>query len=172
MTIVEALKKLIVSKGGNALGVKTVSDAAKVLTDMENAANPLSVLSIDVDVAADTDLLGKVIGDLQSNVAVGPRYVTGTLKYVTGYTGFSGLEAEQSGHYLVLHADLGEVTGATVTIKGSHKAGEKELDMTDGILIQRVPSKDITLTFTAKKSGYPDYAVTLDLSKLELKPAS
>lgn len=31
--------------------------------------------------------------------------VYGTLKHVTGYTGFSGVEAEQSGHYLALKID-------------------------------------------------------------------
>ena len=50
-------------------------------------------------------LLGKELSDLQSGVSVGQDAIAGTLKYVTGYTGFSGDPAEQEGHYLALHID-------------------------------------------------------------------
>lgn len=47
-------------------------------------------------------MLGKTVSDLQTGVEVGDGAITGTLKHVTGYTGFSGVEGEQSGNYLVL----------------------------------------------------------------------
>lgn len=49
-----------------------------------------------------TTLLGKNVSDLQAGVVVNDNFITGTLKYVTEYTGFSGDPAEQSGNYLAL----------------------------------------------------------------------
>lgn len=40
--------------------------------------------------------------DLQSGVSVSNGEIAGTLNYVTGYTGFSGKAAEQSGNYLAI----------------------------------------------------------------------
>lgn len=55
---------------------------------------------LTVPTGAEEDLYGKSANDLMAGVAVNANgAVTGTLKYVTGYTGFSGLPAEQSGHY-------------------------------------------------------------------------
>lgn len=48
------------------------------------------------------DLFGKDCDDLQENVAVADGAVTGTLKYVTGYTGWTGDPDEQEGNYLAL----------------------------------------------------------------------
>ena len=44
------------------------------------------------------NVLGKATSDLQDNVVVGANSITGTLKYVTGYTGFSSKVEEQSGN--------------------------------------------------------------------------
>ena len=51
--------------------------------------------------------------------------VFGTLKYVTGYTGFSGRADEQEGYYLALHyecegADSIKVNGVTLDEDGLH----------------------------------------------------
>ena len=58
---------------------------------------------ITFDIAVDYDLLGKVVGDLQKDVAESTSMVTGTLKYVEDYTGFSSKTEEQQGHYLAYH---------------------------------------------------------------------
>ena len=47
-------------------------------------------------------MLGKTVSDLQTSVEVGIDEITGTLNYITGYTGFSSNEAEQSGNFLAL----------------------------------------------------------------------
>ena len=48
-------------------------------------------------------MLGKSASALQTNVAVSNNnVVTGTLEYVTGYTGFSSDTELQSGHYVAL----------------------------------------------------------------------
>ncbi|MBP5596081.1 MAG: phage major capsid protein [Pseudobutyrivibrio sp.] len=67
-------------------------------------------------------LLGKAVSSLQEDVVVHDKFIKGTLKYVTGYTGFSGDADEQSGNYLALHFDVSD--GATTTVQllgGSHK---------------------------------------------------
>ncbi|MBO7451822.1 MAG: hypothetical protein J6U54_15870 [Clostridiales bacterium] len=49
------------------------------------------------------DLLGKNCSDLQENIRVSADGTfTGTLHYVTGYTGFSGDPTEQEGNYLAI----------------------------------------------------------------------
>ncbi len=99
----------------------------------------MSGLSIDADIAAATDLLGKSVTDLQSDVEIGEFGVTGTLKYATGYTGFSGEAAEQEGNYLVLHFEVEDEPTAVLRVrhtKGVH-TDWATLD-SDGILILRL----------------------------------
>lgn len=173
MSIVEKLRKLIRSKGGSPIGVMTIADGVKKLQKMEDSANPLSALTVDVEIAAAEDLLGKVIADLQSNVVVGVNDIKGKLNFIDDYTGFSGDPAEQEGWYLAIHASVPDVTGATIKIKHSDKAGDKALD-SDGILILRVDEKifatDRKLTFTAYKDGYAPYSKTFALKGLTLLP--
>ena len=99
----------------------------------------------------------------------GKDTVTGTLKYVTGYTGFSGDEEEQSGNYLVLHATHPTADSIKAKLHGG-KHGEVTLD-SDGILITRItdPAKQ-TIVFTAVKSGVTS-SVTLSLRDLVLQGA-
>ena len=113
-------------------------------------------LSIDADISAEENLLGKYVDDLQEDVEITDRAVIGTLKYVTGYTGFSGDVSEQSGNYLVTHAEVPDVTGVTIKAKleGSDY-GPVTLD-SDGLLITRIRSEEYLkghLIFTAYKDG-------------------
>lgn len=50
-----------------------------------------------------TVLFGKAVSDLQENVIVADGAITGTLKYVTGYTEFSSDPALQEGNYLAVN---------------------------------------------------------------------
>ena len=85
--------------------------------------NPLSGLAIDFDIAAAEDLFGKVVSDLQEDMVVSGGAITGTSKYVTGYTGFSGNPEEQEGNYIALHVSVPNMTigqdGLTVKVNGS-----------------------------------------------------
>ena len=92
---------------------------------VETQNNELSAYTIDADIADSVDLLGKVASDLQEGVFIDDGKVFGTLKYVTEYTGFSGLPEEQEGYYLVLHfecegADSIKVNGVTLDEDGIH----------------------------------------------------
>ena len=65
-------------------------------------------------------LFGKQVSELQSDVAVAAdNTISGTLNYVTDYTGFSSKVSEQKGNYVALHwSDPQEgVTSLKVGIK-------------------------------------------------------
>ena len=88
-------------------------------------SNELAAYTIDADIADSVDLLGKKASDLQEGVFIVDGKVFGTLKYVTGYTGFSGRADEQEGYYLALHyecegADSIKVNGVTLDSDGIH----------------------------------------------------
>ena len=173
MTIVKRLRDLITAKGESPIGVMTIEEGVNKLQKIEDDANPLSDLTIDTEIAADENLLGKVIADLQADVVVGVRDISGTLIYIDDYTGFSGDSEEQVGHYLAIHASVPGQNGVTISIKHSAKAGSKNLDA-DGILIFRITdallNQDVKLTFTASKSGYADYSKTFGFKGLVLAP--
>lgn len=98
-----------------------------------------------------TSLLGKYVNELQSNVSVGAAAIAGTLKYVTGYTGFSGDPAEQSGNYLALHIVSDD--GATITVEHvGGPLGPVTLD-DDGLLVTRVINSADKLIVRATKNG-------------------
>lgn len=106
-------------------------------------ASPLYEYTVDANVEDSVDLLGKKASDLQENVEVVDGVISGTLHYVTGYTGFSGKASEQEGHYLVLHyayegADSIKVNGVTLDSDGLHilimskKAKKIKIEIIDG----------------------------------------
>lgn len=130
----------------------------------------MSSLAVDTDELSGVDLLGKSVTDLQTGITVGSDSVSGTLKYVTGYTGFSGDPAEQEGNYLALHIDTGDVTPDRVTIMivgGEHPA--KDVDMSDGIVILRIKNTSQQVQVVAYKDGRAA-AKLYDLKNLSLTP--
>lgn len=95
---------------------------------------------VDAEIPASTDLLGKVVTDLQEDVAIGNDAITGTLKYVDGYTGYSGDPDEQVGNYLAFHCSAAD--GATIEVKlEGGPLDWQELDE-DGLVISRITDKD------------------------------
>lgn len=102
-------------------------------------------------------------------MTVGNSGIGGTLKYVTGYTGFSGDPAEQSGNYLVIKCDTGDVSGATIIaeiIGGDH--GPVTLDP-DGILVARIKNRSQKIKITATKEDYGTVEKVYDLASLILE---
>lgn len=69
----------------------------------------------------------------------------------------------QSGNYLVIHADVPDTTGATITVKVTNPV---TLDA-DGIAVLRIADKDSqTVTVVASKEGYESVTKVYDLSGL------
>lgn len=121
----------------------------------------------------ETDAYGKTGNDLQTNVNVSRTAVTGTLKYVTGYTGFNSAEAiEQEGNYLALDfsTDM-DAQGATVTVElvGGTKGPVQLTHPDDMFCVFRVTNKDTqNIRVKATKDGATSTR-ELDLSGLVLE---
>lgn len=64
------------------------------------------------DITPATDLYGKYVTDLQSDVSLVGSTIYGDVKYVTGYTGFSGDPDEQRGNFLAFSVTA--ANGSTV----------------------------------------------------------
>lgn len=127
-------------------------------------------MTVDANVPASEDLFGKVVSDLQSNVSVGTNSITGTLKYVSDYTGFSSKTAEQSGNYLAIHCTVPGTTPDEITVTVNQgTAGERRLD-SDGLIVLRIADKDQqSITVKAKKTGLETVTKTFTLTGLTLQ---
>ena len=117
--------------------------------------------------------MGKHVDDLQTSVSISGTAISGTLKYVTGYTGFSGDTEEQSGNYLALHFAVPGVTGATISVElvGGTSDWPIILD-SDGLVVVRITNKNTQyLKVTAGKAGYVSFVQAYSLSDLTLNTA-
>ena len=98
----------------------------------------------------EANLFGKTVNSLQENIAIRESEITGTLKHVTGYTGFSSNTSEQEGNYLALKVDAdSEDAVATVELVGGTK-GPVTLDddMNIVLLIKNKDTQSIKVTTT------------------------
>lgn len=100
--------------------------------------------------APTTNVLGKLVSELQTDVEVfeglKEGIITGTLPYVTGYTGFSGDVERQEGNYLVLHFayDTTAYPTAKVELNVNDKGVPATVDLdSDMNLVARIVDKDL-----------------------------
>lgn len=113
------------------------------------------------------DLFGKVASDLQSGIQVSEDAITGNLKYVADYTGFSSKVEEQSGNYLALHAEV-EGADATISVKVTKAVTLQE----DGDVVLRIADHTTqTVTVTAKIEGQDDIVQVYSLAGLNCASA-
>ena len=109
--------------------------------------------------------------DLQSDIKIDGSVITGNLKYVTGYTGFSGDPAEQEGNYIALHAetdfDEDEITLEVINGTVGHPV---TLDP-DGLMIVRISDKDTQKIRIVATKGSRTRIKLYDLSGLKLADA-
>mgnify|MGYP003296264108 CR=1 FL=1 len=132
-------------------------------------------LAVDTDIAV--SLLGKAITDLQSDIVIHDdkianteETISGTLKYVEGYTGFSGDVALQSGHYIALHIDLAEDTDNTITVQIIGGDDDAVTLDNDGIFIGYIKNNRQKIKIVAKSEGHGDVTKIYNLSGLVLEP--
>lgn len=103
--------------------------------------------------SADATLLGKKVSDLQSNVVVGEDTISGSLKHVTGYTGFSSKTSEQEGHYLALKFDVTPADAVTtVELVGGTK-GPVTLDADKNIVLLIKSNTTQSIKVVSTKDG-------------------
>lgn len=105
------------------------------------------ILTTDTEIASDEDLFGKVVSDLQENVEISDGEIRGTLKHVTGYTGFSSDESLQSGNYLAIHNETNNDEPIFVELVGGI-SGPRQLD-SDGIIVLRIANKEQVVRVTS-----------------------
>lgn len=98
--------------------------------------------------------------------------IVGTLKYVTGYTGFSSVSEEQSGNYLALKFDTNveEPDSITVELVGGTK-GPVTLDE-DRMHVMRIKDKTIKTIKVVTTVDEQEYVENYDISRLVLTPVS
>ena len=117
---------------------------------VERQTNELYDYTVDADIDTDVDLLGKTITDFQKDVKIVDGIVYGTIYYVDGFTGFSGLEEEQSGYYIVLHfesdnADTIKVNGVTLDPDGIHILRFKDITRIGKTTVELIDGNDIAI---------------------------
>lgn len=115
-------------------------------------------------------VFGKKVNELQTDVVVNDTDITGTLKYVTGYTDFSSEPTEQEGNYLVLKFEADPESVTTVEVVGGSK-GPVILD-SDMMHIMLIKNKDTQDVRVVSKKGDLTADKTYDLSKLTLEQKS
>lgn len=124
-------------------------------------------MEVDADISDSVDLFGKTASDLQSNITVNKKSITGTLKYIADYSSAGYGTGEDSGNYLVIHCEVPDVEGVTYTVEvvgGVH--GPQTLDE-DGICICRIANKNSqTIKVVASKTGYESVTRTFTLTGL------
>ena len=110
-------------------------------------------------------LYGKYASDLQSDVTISEYRISGTLKYVTGYTGFSDDVSLQTGNYLAFRAIVPNVEGSTVTVT---LKGNDPITLDDnGLVVLRITDKrSQVVTIVASKEGCQTVKKRLSLSDL------
>ena len=135
------------------------------------SANVAVTPSLDVTISAvadDVDLLGKDAGDLQEDLAIANGAVTGTLKYVTGYTGFSGNVEEQSGNYLAIKVEA-NADSITVELVGGTVGHPVTLD-SDGMIVLRIANTSTQSITVVATKGNVSETHNLSISGLTLTP--
>lgn len=126
------------------------------------------LISLSSEIDAEENLLGLTVSDIQSNVSVVGNSITGTLLYVSGYTGFSGDTSEQSGNYIALHCTAQD--GDTITMRLINGIHEDPVTLdADGLVVVRVTNKDTQkLEFVATSTDGTSETQVYDLSGLTL----
>ena len=165
--IKDLIRAMSVKLDGNSNGA-AIADAVKNLTDVHSTADTLHGLKLDVEIAADENLLGKYVGDLQYNLRVDGDTISGTSFMTEDYTGFSGEPELQKGNFIAIHASVPDVEDVTIKVHVTNAEVLSDVTLdSDGILVFRITDpKKQKLTFTASKAGFSDFSRTYTLSSV------
>ncbi len=113
-------------------------------------------------------MLGKSVTALQEDIVLDGSKISGKLKYVTGYTGFSGDPAEQEGNYIALHAET-DFTEDSITLELINgTVGHPVTLDSDGLMVVRITNKDTQKIKLVATKGTRTRVKIYDLSGLTL----
>lgn len=127
----EELVEAIDATGGNV----SFQSPNEVVVAAVNNTIPYAGVAVSFDFPSDYSLLGKTASELQSGMEVHGDDITGTLKYVTDYTGFSGSTELQSGHYIAFKVNT-ELTDDIYVELYNGYSGPVKLDNDRDIVIR------------------------------------
>ena len=123
--------------------------------------------------AQTANVLGKLVSELQAaDVTVGESEITGTLHYVTNYTGFDASEpSEQVGNFLALKINASSIEDVTTVVElvGGTK-GPVTLD-TDMNIVLHIQNKDTESVKVSRKKGSESEDKVYTLTNLTLESA-
>lgn len=128
-------------------------------------------MGLEVKADVHPTVFEKNVSDLQADVAVVGNQVTGTLHYVTDFTGFSGDPELQEGNYLALSFDTDPTADKICVefVNAMTNIGPQELDSDKDICV-RITNKDKQyLVAKAYKGGEVSRRV-IKLDQLVLEP--
>ena len=129
---------------------------AEIIEIMKDEADPALTITV-APITGDTDLLGKKAADLQSNIVINDNTMTisGTLKHVTGYTGFSSKADEQSGNYIALNVDpaSGFPESMTVEVKNGTSGPSKLTEADHQVVLKIKDAVTQGIVFKATNKG-------------------
>lgn len=133
-----------------------------------------STASVYLDVEADDPSetrYGKTVSTLQSDIVINDDSISGTLNYVTGYTGYSGDTDLQSGYYIALKLDV--PNGATTTIAALNNGGSgTPVDLgSDDYAVGRITTKNAKIVISTTLAGVT-VSKTYSLRLLKFGPKS
>lgn len=97
----------------------------------DEETSPLESITLSVPTG---DLLGMDASALATNLEISTAgTVTGTLNYVTGYTGFSSNVNEQTGYFFPFQVDIPtDISNNVIATMQVNNKAPKQLDLTDG----------------------------------------
>lgn len=126
--------------------------------------------------AAETDLWGKTVSDLQDVVIGEDGKVTGTLKFVSDYTQFSSNKDEQSGNYFTFTVKAPEgvtMNEEKVVLQMVNNAGTiTDFDKADGtmiVIMQTLKPFQVVVDWDGEETKYAKTEYTIDPSALKLE---
>lgn len=121
-------------------------------------------------VTGDVDLLGLTPDDLQDDVEISDGAISGTLKYVSDYTGFSSDVSEQNGNYLAIKVIAVEDAKITVELINGTLGHPVTLD-SDGMIVLKIADVDTQSIEIVATKGNISEKQSLSISGLTLTEA-
>ena len=115
-------------------------------------------------------ILSKSVADIQSGVIVNDDSIQGTLKYVTGWTQYSGDPALQNGNFLAIQFEATEGATTTIQLLGGLDQSPKTLD-SDMDAVFRITNPNAQAIKVVSTAGGVSVTKVYDLSMLRLERA-
>lgn len=111
------------------------------------------------------------MNELQEGIVISGNEISGTLKYVKGYTQFSpNNPTQQSGHFLALHLDTPPDATPTVEVINGD-SGAKRANVGETQFVLRIKAVTQSVKFTLERPGFKTNTKTYTLTGLNLAQA-